>query len=44
MNRWRYKGHRGKQMLYIHILSSYMERKTDTEDVKPFINQNSKDN
>lgn len=31
-------------MLYIHILSSYMERKMDTEDAKPFINQNSKDN
>lgn len=31
-------------MLHIHILSSYVERKTDTEDAKPFINQNSKYN
>lgn len=29
-------------MLHIHILSSYVERKTDTEDAKPFIKQNSK--
>ena len=43
-NKWKYKGHRGKQMLHIHILSSYVERKTDTEDAKPFINQNSKYN
>ena len=29
-------------MLHIHILSSCVERKTDTENAKPFINQNSK--
>lgn len=29
-------------MLHIHILSSYVERKTDTENAKPFINRNSK--
>lgn len=29
-------------MLHIHIVSSYVERKTDTEDAKPFIKQNSK--
>lgn len=33
MNKWKYQGRRGKQMLHIHILSSYVERKkTDTEN------------
>lgn len=29
-------------MLHIHILSREMERKIDTEDAKPFVNQNIK--
>lgn len=32
MNKWKYEGHRCKQMLQIYILSSQVERKVGTEN------------
>lgn len=38
MNKWKYEGHRCKQMLQIHILSTQMgKKKMGTENAKPFI-------
>lgn len=39
MNKWKYEGHRCKQMLQTHVLSSQMERKVGTENTKPLIGQ-----